>query len=76
MITTCTNTATWIKASDRIVTPPFEELGDIRGININRTTTAKSWEQHKKHLLRQAYNNITKRKEPPNKLGAHPSSVK
>lgn len=24
------------------VTPPFEELGDIRGININRTTTAKS----------------------------------
>jgi hypothetical protein len=32
------------------LTPPFEELGDRSGININRTTTAKSWRQHIKNL--------------------------
>jgi hypothetical protein len=32
------------------LTPPFEELGDRSGININRTTTAKSWREHIKNL--------------------------
>ena len=35
-----------------MITPPFEELGDMRGININKTTTAKSWGQHKRHILK------------------------
>jgi hypothetical protein len=27
------------------VTPPFDEFGEIRGISISKTTTAKSWKE-------------------------------
>jgi len=35
-----------------MITPPFEELGDMRGININKTTTAKSWNNNTENVAR------------------------
>lgn len=34
------------------VTPPFEEFGEMSGISISKTTTAKSWKGTRKSKSR------------------------
>lgn len=45
----------------KMITPPFEELGDMSGINISRTTTAKSWDNTRNIYQKAGKINIAKR---------------